>query len=114
MDAIAAAATLKALDGLTARSIATAENVANAGTPHYRPVRVTFESALADAVKHGPEAIRAVKPQLEQLSEVEGGSELRLDLELATASATTMRYAALIEVLNREMQIDGLAVSRNS
>lgn len=111
MDARTSAITLKALDGLTARSIATAENVANASTPHYRPVRVRFEEALRTAAGKDLATIDAVRPQIVQ--EGSDNGDLRLDLELATASETAMRYAALIEVLNRELRIDGLAVSRN-
>lgn len=115
MDAITAAVTIKALDGLTDRSIVTAQNIANANTPGYRPLRVTFEGALIGASNKGLGAIRGVTSKVEAVTETDGRpADLRLDLELATASETAMRYAALIEVLNREMQIDGLAVSRSS
>lgn len=35
---------------------------------------------------------------------------MRLDLELATASSTAGRYAAMVEVLNRHMQFHSLAL----
>ena len=41
MDPTSAIMITKALDGLWARSLATAQNVANANSPGYRPVRVT-------------------------------------------------------------------------
>lgn len=100
---------IKALDGLSARAMATAENIANAGTPGYRPVRVSFEAALAEAATRGPEAVGAVQPAFTQET-----ADLRLDMEAADASATATRYAALIEVLGRQMQIEALAVSRTS
>lgn len=110
MDGLTTALTIAALDGLTARSEATAENIANAQTRGYRPVRVSFEQALAAAAVDGPAAVRAVQPSFSR--EVgPAASDLRLDLELATASSTAARYAALVEVLSRRMQIDGLAVS---
>lgn len=112
MDAISASVTLKALDGLTARSVATAQNIANAGTPGYRPIRVTFETALAEAAGRGAAAIAEVQPAIEADTAF-GGQDLRVDMELATASSTAMRYAALIELLGRQMQIDALAVSGN-
>ncbi len=113
MDTLTASVTLKALDGLTLRSIATSQNIANANTPGYRPVRVDFETALARAAaSRNGQAVAALEPSLSEAAGADG--QLRLDLELATASATTMRYAALIEVLGRQMDIDALAVSRNS
>lgn len=98
---------VKALDGLVARQVATAENIANASSPGFRPLRVTFEQALADA--HGrPGAIAAVRPHIEIAP---AGEAVRVDLELATAQATAGRYAALAELLSRQMQIHAIAVT---
>lgn len=102
---------LKALDGLSMRSIVTAQNIANGGTPGYRPLRVSFEDALTAAASQGSQAIMAVAPQVSQASLGLGQDQMRLDMELATASGTAGRYAALIEVLNRHMQLDMVAVT---
>lgn len=111
MTNLTTAMTITALDGLTARSEATATNIANAQSRHYRPVRVSFEMALAAAAGEGPDAVRAVRPTFsEEVAAVD--PDVRLDLELATASSTAARYAALIEVLGRQMQIDSLAASQ--
>lgn len=110
MDATSALLALKALDGLDARAVVTAENIANAGTPGYRPMRVDFETALAQAASRGPQAIAEVRPTT-SLAPGAGADGLRLDLEMATASSTAMRYGALIEVLSRQMQLNALAVS---
>jgi flagellar basal-body rod protein FlgB len=99
---------VKALDGLTARSVATAENIANAGSPGFRPLRVSFEQALAAAAPRGEAAIRAVQPRIEGAP---AGETLRLDLELATASSTALRYAALTEMLSRQMRIEAIAIT---
>lgn len=104
---------IKALDGLSARSIVTAQNIANASTPNYRPLRVTFEKALQEAALQGDEAVRQVQPQIERLPAGTAEGELRLDLEMATASTTALRYGALIEVLNRQGQLDSLAITGN-
>ena len=48
IDLVASIAT-KALDGLFARQAATAQNIANANSAGYVPVRVKFEEALRDA-----------------------------------------------------------------
>lgn len=99
---------VKALDGLTARSVATAENIANAGSPGFRPLRVSFEQALAAAAPRGEAAIRAVQPRIEGAP---AGETLRLDLELATASSTALRYAALTELLSRQMRLEAIAIT---
>ncbi len=113
MDAFSALLTIKALDGLFQRSAVTAENVANAGSPNYRPLRVNFEQALTVAAGKGEAAVDAVQPKIEADPTVPRDEGLRLDLELATSSSTAMRYAALIEVLNRQMQLNALAATGN-
>jgi flagellar basal-body rod protein FlgB len=90
---------------LSARYAALAENIANANSPGYRPVRVTFEESLRAAAREGPDAVRAVTPRIEHQPVPAFGSEMRLDLELASAAETANRYAALIELLGRQMQI---------
>jgi flagellar basal-body rod protein FlgB len=99
---------LKALDGLSARAVATAQNIANAGTANYRPVEVSFERALASAAGQGADAVAAVQPKLGRAA---GGAGMRLDLELATASSTATRYSALVEILGRQIEIEGLSIT---
>lgn len=103
MDPVSSLLIGKALDGLVARQAAVAGNIANANSPGYRPVRVTFEEALRTAAGQGPDAVRAVTPRIE--AESASGSEMRIDLELATGAETANRYAALIDLLGRQMQI---------
>jgi flagellar basal-body rod protein FlgB len=105
VDPIAAIMITKALDGLWARSQATAQNVANAGSPGFRPVRVSFEEALEAAARQGPAALDRVQPRISQASQAEAAGGMRLDLELATASQTATRYAALLDLLGRQLQI---------
>ncbi len=110
MDSVTAILMMKALDGLSARTKVTAENIANAGTPGYRPMRVSFEQALADAASIGTGALRGVEPELHRAAAGTPDAELRVDLELANASATSGRYTALVELLDRQMRIDALAI----
>jgi flagellar basal-body rod protein FlgB len=95
---------LKALDGLWMRATVTSQNIANAGTPGYRPLRVTFEDALAAAAPHGSDAVEAVRPKIDPDPSLAAATGVRLDMEMATASLTSARYAALIEVLGRRAQ----------
>lgn len=108
MDPISASLIARALDGLSLRQMATAENIANANSPDFRPVRVTFEEALRLAAPQGREAIARVRPDISRAPAGEGG--MRLDLELATAAETSLRYAALIDLLGRQFQIGRIAI----
>ncbi len=111
MDETSVALIAKALDGLALRAIVTADNIANAGTQGYRPMAVSFEGALKAAAGEGVRAIRDVAPRLERAPPVASGEQLRVDLELATASGTALRYAALLDVLGRQMQLGRTAVT---
>lgn len=108
MDPVSSVLINKALDGLSMRYMATAENIANANSERFRPVRVSFEQALRSAAAEGPGAVRRMNPTIERSPA--GSGEMRLDLELATASETAMRYAALLDVLGRQMQIARTAI----
>jgi flagellar basal-body rod protein FlgB len=111
MDALSAAVMIKALDSLTARQAATAENIANAGTDGYRPLKVSFEDELRAAAGRGVADVRAVHPHVELDPSASEADGMRLDLQLLTAASTAGRYGALAELLNRELQIDAMAVS---
>ena len=84
---------------MRSRKAATAQNIANANSPNYRPIQVTFEQSLREAAASGPDAIALVTPHVELAPTPAIASEMRLDLEVATASQTAMRYGALITVL---------------
>jgi flagellar basal-body rod protein FlgB len=110
VDPVSAVLINKALDGLSARYLATAQNVANANSPSFRPLRVTFEESLREAAGRGPGAVEQVTPRVEAMTLSPLGQEMRLDLELATASSTAMRYAALLDLLGRQLQISRIVV----
>lgn len=101
MDALSATIIKSALDGLAMRQAYTAQNVANASSPDFAPYSVDFEGRLMAASKEGMAAIEAVNP------EVSRGAvgALRLDLELATAAQTAMRFGALVDVMGRQMSL---------
>lgn len=102
---------IKALDGLSARSVATAQNIANVNTVGYRPLRVSFEKALATAAVQGDAAVRALTPEVEAAPAGARDGEPRLDLELATARITAQRYDGLVDVLDRQLQLQSLAIT---
>lgn len=106
MDPVAVALIAKALDGLSLRSEAIAQNIANANSPNYVPVSVTFEDSLRAAAEQGVGAIDAVEPELVQMLDEVGPDGTRIDMEMASASATALRYSALVDVLSRQLQIE--------
>jgi flagellar basal-body rod protein FlgB len=105
MDSQISAIISKALDGLSLRAQATAQNIANANSPNYQPVRVSFEEELKAAVSRGDEAVSSLQFRVGRAQPAEGTAGQRIDLELATASETSLRYSALIDVLSREFQL---------
>jgi flagellar basal-body rod protein FlgB len=104
MNPIISAIINKALDGLSLRSAATAQNIANANSAGYRPVHVSFEDALAQASAKGKEAVHDLPLEMTE-ADGAGPQPLRLDLELATQSETALRYGALVDLLGRELQL---------
>lgn len=110
MTPLSAITALKALDALTLRASVTAQNIANAGTPGYRPMTVRFEQALAAAAAGGQAStVAALRPTITAAA----SPDLRIDLEMATASADQLRYAGLVEVLNRQLQLRALGAKGN-
>lgn len=111
MDEISAAILKKSLDGLSMRYTFIAQNVANVNSPDYRPVRVSFEEALRAAVSSGAEAVGRVEPRTHVMTANADSEAVRLDLELADASQTALRYRALLDVLARQMALHRAVIS---
>lgn len=110
MDQLSALLIGKALDGLSMRSAVISQNIANANSASYAPHRVSFETQLREASKQGAEAIKGVEPRVERVEGEFSNGEMRLDLEMAAASQTSLRYAALVDILNRQMQVARTAI----
>lgn len=110
MDQLTTILLTKALDGLALRSAAISQNIANANSPGYDPVRVSFESELAAAAGSGADAVRDVQPRIVREPQGERPEGVRLDLELADASRTALRYNALTDILNRHVQLTRLGI----
>lgn len=101
---------IKAMDGLYLRAAAIAENIGNSNSASFRMQTVDFEAALRRAARAGPDALARFQPVRQQAAGAIAGGDVRLDLEMASASATALRYAALTDMLNRQMQLSRLAV----
>lgn len=110
MSSVSEMLAIKAMDGLYMRAAAIAQNIANSNSPSFHMQTVEFEDALRQAALGGPQALAAFKPLMSRAATAVAGGEVRLDLEMASASATSLRYAALSDILNRQMQLSRLAV----
>lgn len=106
MDRISTELISKALDGLAMRQLYTAQNIANANSPDYQPVQVSFEEALKSAAS-GQISLASVAPSVSTVP----GQDMRLDLEMATAAQTAMRYGGLINILSRQMALGRAALA---
>jgi len=105
----------KALDGLFLRQIVTAQNIANVNSPAYMPMQVTFEAALAQAweasSRAGERALHGVQPEIVAAVTSAPEQAVRVDQEIITAAETSMRYAMLVSVIDRGLQLKSLAVT---
>lgn len=112
MDAInplTLAVTKQTLDLLTLRQAYIAQNIANASTPEYKPVRLEFESELRRVAQQGrPEALKDIAVELIEEQNNEG---VRVDMELAEATQSALRYSGMIEMLGRLFALQRLIVS---
>lgn len=80
-----------ALDALSMRQRVIAHNIANVQTPGFQASRVSFEDALASAVRDGGGRVEAtVQRSLEPTRE--DGNNVNLDTEVVSNTDTSLRY----------------------
>lgn len=101
---------VRAMDALALRQVAIAENIANSNSQSYAHKSVDFEAELRRAADDGLDAVRNFTANIRTVGAALPGDEIRIDLEMQSASATAMRYAALSDILSRQMQINRTAV----
>ena len=105
----------RAMSGTSARQAALAQNLANANTPGYQRISVSFESRLA-ALQDGSGQVAT--PSLADLSNFRPSFEtaasaapVALDMELAELSETTLRHQTLLKALNKHLALMSLAIT---
>jgi flagellar basal-body rod protein FlgB len=107
-----------ALDAAVLRQQAIAQNIANANTPGYQRIGVSFESRLA-ALADGHGQVRApslselaaYRPRLEVAAPGSSGQPVSLDEEMAQLSQTTLHHQALLKALDKHMALISMAVN---
>jgi flagellar basal-body rod protein FlgB len=100
----------KALDGLAMRMSAIAQNLANANSVRFQPVEVRFEEALRQAATAGVDRVEALRFAFTAGRAYAAGEDRRLDLMIADAAQTAMRYSALVDLVGRRLALRGDAI----
>lgn len=120
LEAVTTAALGLALDAAALRQQAHAANIANASTPGYAPLRVSFEAQLEEARtslawsgRLDPGDLEGVAPALQETARDSGGllPQVQLDVEVAAMSQNAAQYQTLLKVLSRQYALLTAAVS---
>ena len=105
-----------ALDAAVLRQQATAQNIANAGTPGYQRIGVSFESrmeALRGQVRQGATPSLATLRDFRPTPELVGapGDAVPLDMEVAALSENALHQQALLKMLNKHLGMLSIAIN---
>lgn len=108
-----------ALDAASLRHQAIAHNIANANSPGFAPVRVSFEDQMGAAraalragapVEHA--MLAGVQPLLSRGAPAgDADRTALLDVEVADMAQNTVQYEALLKALGKHMAILGAAIN---
>ena len=98
-DSVSITALNSALDGLSLRQRVIANNVANLQTPGFQAGKVSFESALADAVASGSGAVTPTVAQSLEPTRTDGNN-VNLDEETLSNVDTNLRYQLATEAVD--------------
>jgi flagellar basal-body rod protein FlgB len=92
-----------ALDGLSARQAATANNIANINTPNYKAQVVSFESALAASVNAGSGVVAPTTSESLEPTQ-QDGNNVNLDTEDITNTNTVLQYQFASQAISQELE----------
>jgi flagellar basal-body rod protein FlgB len=111
---VSSAIAARALDGLYARQMVIANNIANANSPGFLPTRVDFEGALREAAASltgDREAdlgrVHSTPLHLSSVNQV----GVRLDTEMTYSAENVMHYSMLLGMLDRKLQLVSMAIN---
>jgi flagellar basal-body rod protein FlgB len=91
LDSVTISALTSALDGLSQRQRAIADNIANINTPDYHAKRVQFEQALAASVEAGSGRATATVGESLEPTRLDGNN-VNLDTETLSSIDTMLRF----------------------
>ena len=103
IDSVTQAALQSAIDGLSLRQQAIANNVANINTPNYHAQRVIFEDALAASVVGGNGNVTAQTQQSLEPTQL-NGNNVNLDEETLSNVETGLRYQFATQAMSQQFQ----------
>ncbi|QHI99169.1 flagellar basal body protein [Xylophilus rhododendri] len=108
-----------ALDAAELRQQAIAANIANAGTPGYRPLAVSFEDQLGNGLQAGRDTgaadLAGIAPRLVPalpagIAGLAGAVPVQLDREAAALAQNAVHYQALVKALSHHYALLSTAV----
>src|SRR6478736_9761086 len=119
LESLTTATLAKALDAAALRHQAIAANVANFNSSGFEPLRVDFESQLAEARNSRrergsvePRDLEALRPALESDVDQAGAAvPLQLDLQIADMARNAVQYQALTQGLSRHLALLSMAAA---
>jgi flagellar basal-body rod protein FlgB len=95
-----------AVNGLSARQTAIANNIANIETPGYKARKVEFEDALRGAIDQGRSPSTVSANTLSSLEPTRlNGNNVNLDEETLSHIDTTMRYQLTLRALDSKYSL---------
>lgn len=103
-----------ALNALSLRQQASANNIANAQTPGYTAQNVSFESNLAQALAAGGGTVQATTSVLPSTAPAAtDGNNVNLTAETVTNQTTSLQYQTLVNALEAQYRIMSASESTN-
>lgn len=103
-----------ALDAAGMRQQAIAHNIANANTPGYQRVGVSFENqltALARSQSGASPSLASLGDVRPAFVQVGDGEPVALDMEVAALSENTLHQQALLKALSKHFALLGSAIN---
>ncbi|HEY3942709.1 MAG TPA: flagellar basal body protein [Acidimicrobiales bacterium] len=94
-----------AVDGLTQRQDAIANNLANSETPGFTDTEVSFEQSLQQAVGSSGTATATVSSGPSGNPPASDGNNVSLSDQLVEAQQATLQYQATSEMLNAQFRL---------
>lgn len=104
LDSVTSAALTSALDGLSQRQRAIADNIANVNTPGYHAQRVAFEAALAASVQAGDGRAAATTSLSAEPTRL-NGNNVNLDTETLSSVDTNLRYQLTLRAVDHDFSV---------
>ncbi|WP_144782225.1 flagellar basal body protein [Microbacterium sp. BH-3-3-3] len=99
LESVTSTALSSALDALSIRQRAIAENISNVNTPDYHAKRVSFEDRLKSAVDQGSGRVEAIVQRSLEPTRL-NGNNVNLDTETMSNIDTVLRYQFAAQALS--------------